>query len=206
MQTCLLTVLCLGLASSVCGQGYFVFDNHRPPLVDAPVLDAIGNRLSGPEYLARLYVGPAPDSLQPVVRHLGDPNPLAIQPFRSGIAAGYIVPEGVRAENVAGGTLVWVQMRAWDASLGGTYEQAVQAGLGGYGESNLFETRAGVVEGAGTRFEFLVGLESFSLRTVIPEPSALSLLLLAAPVLWLANRQRIKSDPAGDKSQQRPQR
>jgi hypothetical protein len=145
------------------------------------VFDAVGNRLSGSEYLASLYVGPTSDSLQPVVRATGR-DEVSIRPFRLGVAAGYIVGESVEASNVDGGTLVWVQMRAWDASLGGTYEQAVQAGLGGYGESGLFEARAGLVEGAGTRYEFLVGLESFSLRAVIPEPGALSLLLLAAPV------------------------
>ena len=97
-------------------------------------------------------------------------------------------------------------MRAWDASLGGTYEEAVRTGLGGYGESDLFEALAGAPTGAGTEYAFLVGLESFSLRPVIPEPGTLSLLLLAAPVLWFANRQRIKPGPAGDTSRPKPQR
>jgi hypothetical protein len=202
MRRSILSILCLALAGPVLGQGYFAFNNRWPGLVDAPVFDALGNRLSGPDYLASLYVGPTPDSLQPVVRDTGG-YPVATQPFQTGQLAGYIVGESVAASNVAGGALVWVQMRAWDASLGGTYEEAVQAGLGGYGESGLFEARAGLVEGAGTRCEFLVGLESFSLRSVIREPSALNLLLLAAPVLWLANRQRIKPD---SHNQPKPQR
>jgi hypothetical protein len=193
MQEFILTFFALALTSSASSQGYFVFTNLRADLgVNAPVFDAAGNRLSGPAYLARLYVGPTPDSLQPVVRDAGGPNPFAIQPFRTGVAAGYIVGESVRADNVSGGSVVWIQMRASEASLGGTYEEAIQARLGGYGESNLFEAQAGFTTGAGTDYTHLAGLESFSLSPVIPEPGTLSLYLLTAPVVWLAARRRLK--------------
>jgi hypothetical protein len=200
MRRSILSFLWFALAGFVMGDGYFEFSNLVGGLVNAPVFGAAVNRLSGPEYLARLYVGPTPDSLQPVVRSRGGPNPLAIQPFRTGVAAGYIVRESVAALNVVDFSLVWVQMRAWDASLGGTYEEAVQAGLGGYGESNLFQTRAGGTTGAGDQVAFLVGLESFSLRPVIPEPGTLSLVLLAGPVVWLAARKRLKGRPTSTRT------
>ncbi|HVR36787.1 MAG TPA: PEP-CTERM sorting domain-containing protein, partial [Methylomirabilota bacterium] len=94
----------------------------------------------------------------------------------------------VEARNVISGTLVWAQVRAWYVPLGGTYEEAQQQGLGGYGESPAFQLIAGHETGAGTIHAPLIGLESFSLRAVIPEPSTLSLLLLSLPVLWLAQR------------------
>jgi hypothetical protein len=183
-----LSVLCLfGLSSLTCGQGYLDFFNLSPLGVDAPVFDAQGNKLSGPNYLAMLYVGPTSTSLQPVFTEAT--STLAIQPF---VVLGYIDPVNVKAPNVAGGSLVWVQMVAWDARLGSTYNEARQLGLGGYGESTLFQTTSGHLTGAGIYYAPLLGLQSFSLLPEVPEPSALSLLVLSLPVLWLGERQRRK--------------
>ena len=154
------------LSSFAWGQGVFTFSNLDPPSgVNAPVFDAAGARLSGANYLAMLYVGSTPDSLQPAVNVSLAP---AVHPFRTDPAAGYIVPNNVSAQNVAGFTLVWVQMRAWDARLGASYDEARQLGLGGYGESDLFQTQAGGGTGAGVESRPLLGLQSFSLRAVVP--------------------------------------
>jgi len=174
-----LTWLCVG-------QGTFYFDNLHPAAgIDAPIFDSQGNKLSGADYLVMLYTGPTMDSLQPVVR-LSNLS-VAIQPFFTGGGAGYMVPEIGVAQNVTPGTLAWVQMRAWAARLGATYEEARQLGLGAYGESSLFQVRAGVDSGVGPIPAPLVGLQSFSLRPQVPEPSALSLLVLSLPILWFAN-------------------
>jgi len=182
-----LSVFCLfGLSTLTCGQGYFNFFNFSPLGVDAPVFDAQGNKLSGPDYLAMLYVGPTSTSLRPVLTDPG--STLAIQPF---VALGYIDPVNVKA-NVVGGTLVWVQMVAWDARLGSTYDEIRQLGVGGYGESNLFQARAGDSGGAGVYYAPLLGLQSFSLLPEVPEPSTLGLLMISLPVMWLGEQQRCK--------------
>src|SRR5712671_302311 len=109
--------VCFGLSGICWSQGYFRFSNFEPlDGLDAPVFDAQGNKLSGSNYLAMLYVAPAVDSLQPVLSD--SRGALAIQPFLTSNGSGYIVRDTVRAENVTGGTIVWAQMRAWDARLG----------------------------------------------------------------------------------------
>jgi hypothetical protein len=62
--------------------------------------------------------------------------------------------------------------------------------MGGYGESPLFFQQGGNpfdLLGAPPR---LVGLQSFSLRPEIPEPSALGLLLVGGLLLFWRNRFR----------------
>ena len=188
MRNTVLTFLFFQLLGNCSGQGFFYFNSFAPNRgIDAPVYDSQGNRLNGSNYLAMLYVGPASDSLQPVFR-LAD-HSVAIVPFEFGWVSG----GPVEADNVLAGNLVWAQMRAWDARLGATYNEAQQLGLGGYGESSLFQVRAGGNSGVGPVPSFLTGLESFSLLPVVPEPSALSLLLLALPLLCFAVRNRRQS-------------
>jgi len=76
-------------------------------------------------------------------------------------------------------------VRAWDAQLGTTYEAVAGLAIGGYGESPLFYAQGGVplitppsLPGA------LIGLQSFSLRPVVPEPSTWALLALCGTALW----------------------
>ena len=154
--------------------------NYEPANgVDAPVFDWNGNRLEGMNFLAMLYVGLTTNSLQ------GLPT---AAPFLTGIYAGYFYDLERTAPNIPVGSLSWVQVRAWDARLGQSYEDTVQSGLGGYGESNPFQVVAGGAGVPPTLPAFLVGLQSFSLRPEIPEPSAVGLLLLGTALLFLRNR------------------
>jgi hypothetical protein len=58
-------------------------------------------------------------------------------------------------------------VRAWDSRLGETFEQVLELGIGGYGESDLFRVK---VEPPGARqIHRLTGLESFSLLPMAPE-------------------------------------
>ena len=184
-QTFFALTMCF--CQSVSGQGYFVFNNFGsgPPSWFAPVFDSAGTPLEGDSYLAMLYVGPDASSLEPVTS-FGN-GQIAVVPF---VVGGFVSGGIVRAGNVGGGADVRAQMRAWYAPLGATYEEAVQAGKGGYGASSVFQTVSGFETGAGVIPLPLRGLESFSLLPVVPEPGVLSLLLLGVPVLWLAGRQR----------------
>ena len=166
-------------------QGYFFFNNIYPATgLDAPVFDAQGTPLSGGNYLAMLYVGADPGSLEPVTMFSN--QMVAIEQFT---IQGYVLGGPVVANNVGGLELVWVQMRAWDAQFGATFDEAVAMGMGGYGQSMLFQTQSGYRDTSIIPFP-LTGLESFSLLPIIPEPGVWSLVLVAIPVLWLASRHR----------------
>ena len=52
--------------------------------------------------------------------------------------AGYFQTRVVDITTVPCGDFAWLQIRAWNARLGATYEEVVSLGIGGYGESNIF--------------------------------------------------------------------
>jgi hypothetical protein len=159
------------LALAGCGlagyaQGYVAFGNRNPLYgIDAPVFDMdCQTRLAGPAYVAQLYFGDTPGSLQPV-------GP--VLPFRIGAGAGYIsgTPTPVSIPGHPELTPVWVQIRVWEAAAGPSYEAAITAG-GKYGYSNPVE----VILGTGTGPPaVMVGLQSFCL---VPEPGPGVLLAL----------------------------
>ena len=157
-------------------QANFLFRNlEAVGEVNAPVFDADGVPLAGADYRAELWGGPVPDSLAPLVLlDLG--NQRLIKSFLSG---GYVDPiDGglLVVPNVPPSGWAWLEMRAWDARLGATYEEASSLGLGGYGESPLFYAQGGTPFSQFPIPGTLIGLQSFSLRPVIPEPSVWALL------------------------------
>jgi hypothetical protein len=98
------------------GQATFYFNNRTP--ADAPVRDFHGTRLSGAAYLAQLYAGPPGEALLPCG---------TARPFQTGAMAGYVSPECITVPGVAESGYAYVEMRAWRASDGATYEQALAA-------------------------------------------------------------------------------
>ena len=84
-----------------------------------------------------------------------------------------------------------MQVRAWDARLGPTYEQVAALGLGGYGESPTF-----FAQGSNPFADPpqppapLIGLQSFRLRPIIPEPTSWVLLTLVGMTLLWAKKRR----------------
>ena len=179
------TWLCLVLSESAFSQATFVFRNWAPSLgVDAPVFDGDGNPLFGANYVAVLYGGPTRDSLS--IAQIGNfdmpPESFVYTPS-SGEHGYFFRPDFVEIRNVACAGYAWLQVRAWDARLGSTYDEVAQLGLGGFGESDLFYARGG--DGCsvtGLPPQQLIGLQSFSL---VPEPSTWALLSLGAGfVLW----------------------
>lgn len=168
-------------AGNLLAQGTFAFSNGSQG-IDAPVLDSTGIRLAGPNYRAELYGSTVPDSLAPALSYFSQQR-IAL-PFMDGIYAGYfLTPDGVVIPGVPGLGWAWLQVRAWDARLGSSYEQVAALGVGGYGESSVFYAQGGdpVIP---VPPRPLIGLESFTLRPVIPEPSTLALLALGGTALW----------------------
>ncbi len=87
-----------------------------------------------------------------------------------------------------GGDFAWLQVRAWNTSLGSTYEQVAALGLGGYGESSLL-----YLQGGNPNAEppigphLLIGLQPFSLRS-IPEPTVWQLCVIGFSALLFFRR------------------
>lgn len=158
--------------------------------VDAPVFDAQGVALAGNNYLAELYGGVTQDSLTPAV--ISEGHVRVMQPFLTG---GYFIGTSVQIDAAPGGGWAWLQVRAWDARLGATYEDVEALDVGGYGESRLFYAQGGSQLGLPTLPGPLIGLESFSLRAVVPEPATGALLAWGGLGLWWAARRRPSSAP-----------
>jgi len=182
-----LTAFSLLLTQVLFGQGHFSPRNFEPPFVNAPVLDAQGVPLPGTNYLAEIWGAATPDSLTPLVQILYG-NSREIIPFFGG---GYFYGSGAGLLSVT--TIpprgwAWLQVRAWDSRLGATYEEVFARGIGGYGESPRFYAQSGDPFDQFPVAAPLTGLQSFSLRPVVPEPSAALLLLLGLPWLFFRSR------------------
>ena len=173
----------LSITNSSLGQSTFGFVNHIDGILDAPVFDSNGNRLAGSDYVAMLYGGLTTTSLSRANWGIQVMPPVPFT-YRSDLGGGYFGLIGyVEIEGVPGGSTVWLQVRAWDSRLGATYEDVVALGIGGYGESNLFQKQGGGAGVTPSPPEPMIGLQSFSLLPVIPEPSSTALLLLGLPLL-----------------------
>jgi len=157
-------VINLSVSGMALGQSTFEFYNLVPTSgVDAPVFDAQGVPLAGTNYLAELYGGPAPDSLAPAI-HFGSRVRI---PFFTGTDAGYFYGGDVAIPSVPPGFSAWLQVRAWDARWGATYEEVLTRGLGRYGESALFYAQGGGASPNGDLPGALIGLQSFRLRALM---------------------------------------
>src|SRR2546428_2430157 len=132
------TILSLVASSVVCaianGQGTVYLRNKidgQVGAVDAPFFNEDGIGLDGSNYLAQLYAWKTGDGFVPV----GGPVPFATN--------GYFFGGAVLVPFVYGCNPLWVQVRAWAAQGGTTFEQA-SAGGGWTGVSGvLFVTHAG---------------------------------------------------------------
>jgi hypothetical protein len=167
-------------ATAALSQGVLNFANLGGQ-VDAPIYDIDGTtRLAGPGFLAGLYAAPVGQSLAPVGA------PVA---FLTAFP-GYFLGGATQVPGVPAGGSAVVQVVAWRASDGPTYALANHPG-GHVGGSGLLDvTLAGGTQSP----SFLIGLQSFSLHEVVPEPSVLALGLLAgcAAILCRGPRRRAR--------------
>jgi hypothetical protein len=179
-------------ASSIFGQASFHLQNRDDAYgINAPVFDSAGVPLAGSNYLAELWGGITADSLMPAILFVGSFDRRLMVPFATG---GYFFSSSsfLSVTSVPPRGSAWLQVRAWDSRLGATYEDAVAAGLGGYGESPLFYAQGGdPIPPSGTLAAPLIGLQSFSLRP-IPEPSTWGLLVVGGMSIVFVMRRRCR--------------
>ena len=189
----LLRLLALASLSTAVGgqcQGTFWLRNYvvlagvEAPVVDAPVYDAQGGLLNDPNYRVALYGGLDISSLRPAV------NFNSVNPYRVPVQNGYF--NGTSTTLVVGDTTpdlwTWVQVRAWDTTLGASYEDVVSRNIGGYGQSSILYCQ-GTLGPFDPLPQFpapLIGLTSFSVSPVVPEPGASALLALGGVVFGSA--------------------
>ena len=119
---------------------------------NAPIFDVDGvTPLAGSNFLYHVYAGRTAEFLRP----LGAPSP-----FLTGGNAGYIRGYSRVVPDVPANQTAYVQVRAWEAAAGATYEEARAAG-GKFGFSEIEPT---ITSTFGRR----VPMESFSLRAGEP--------------------------------------
>ncbi len=151
----------LVVTDTVAGGGQIRFANQSFDTygtnVDAPVLDIDSSTpLNGSNYVAQLYAGCSLGLLRPA----GQPSA-----FKGGFSAGYFYPQVVALPTVPPGSNAIVQVRAWDARMGSSYEEARAMGAR-FGKSGLLT----VVAGGGLMLPAtLDGLQSFSLQAGMPQ-------------------------------------
>ena len=135
-----------------------------------------------------IYGGTSVERLMPV--YTGSREVMKDVGLMTGAQAGYFrhldYVQSPRFDSVGHS---WLQVRAWDSTLGSSYEEVVARGLGGYGQSAAF-IAWGTVDSdiLGVPLP-MVGLKSFSIAPVVPEPSTWALLVLGTgALLWRGRR------------------
>jgi len=166
--------------------------------VGGKIFDSEGTPLSGPRYNAELWGnGTDPSSLTPAFEYNAyNRNGRLVQvfaPFGTGSKAGYFrdpTYTGLGVFNPDVGDECWLQVRAWDTTLGETYEEVAAKNIGGYGESPIFKTRGALPDAPNPVPPApLFGLQSFQLRPIVPEPGTAALLVLGLAGLgWVWRR------------------
>lgn len=178
MKRLLLVAACIVATVGALAQGTVNFANKVAAAgIDAPVLNVDGTKLAGADYLAQLYAGTTAGSLSAV----GSAIPFKVNGYFSGGAT--VIP------GIAGGATAILQVRAWAAAGGATYELALAAG-GAAGMSAEFGVALGnPAAEPPTVPADLKGLVGFKLAGgPIPEPTTIALGALAAGALLLFRR------------------
>lgn len=166
---------------SVFGQGIVNFANIGD--ADFPVYFTDGVTRLGPSYSAQLYYASG------VVVESSALTPLAgsTAPFlqMSGNNTGYFMG-GEKVLPFGGGTTVTLQVRVWEASRPSWETASVTPGAF-VGQSGLISLALGTSPNPPPG---MVGLSSFNLYEVVPEPSAVVLGVLAAGSLLFIRRRK----------------
>lgn len=178
----------LGLAcASAMAQGTLNFANGAAGL-QAPIKDATGAGLSGAAYMVDLFWAAGTVTEASSLAALGSPSGFSTVTAQ----AGYFFGGQRSIPGQAGGSTITVQVRAWAATAGQTWDQAYAyaaahstealVGMSGLFQVQLATTPPGTPTNLG-------GLTSFSLVPV-PEPSTLALAGLGAAALLIFRRRK----------------
>jgi hypothetical protein len=167
------------------GQGTVNFVNlsSNPPLNAPDFLNDGVTKLLGSTYTAVLFAGPNAGSL----------SLIASTPYLTGGGAGYFNGGTEGIGTVADGGTAFIQIYAYltaDGSLANAMADGASA-ANQWGSSSIFSVTSGDPSAAppGTP-AVLVGLTSFNLNSVVPEPATLALMGLGGASLLLFRRRK----------------
>jgi hypothetical protein len=174
MKTPMLGLFAALSAATLQAQGTVNFVNIQNTL-NAPVFESDGvTKLSGSTYMAELM---ASSSV------VGTYISVATTGFLTGAAAGYFNGGAQTITGIAGSATAWLQVRFWNTANGSTFLAAVNADAdNSWGQSTPFSVTLGdPTYDPPTTPAALSGLAGQTLRLnrLIPEPSALGLLVCA---------------------------
>lgn len=183
MKKLLVLTSILALTGGVLGQGTVNFINFSVnPAIDGRVTTAAGT-LAGASYWGQLFAGATADSLSAVGA------PVAFRNNAAGAATGVVSGGAVTIAGIPAGGAAFVQLRAWAAASGSSWDEASGNPVGEFGSSgiiNLASTGDPTASPPGLPAA-LVGLQPFTLE-VVPEPSTWALLALGLGALALRRR------------------
>lgn len=186
MKSTVLALTAFLAAASAYAQGTLNFTTKSGTSVDARVFYGSPTTPAGADYVGQLYAGAAGGALTAI----GAPVAFRGDPPGPAAAVGYILGAGtVVVPGVAGGSAADVQLRAWRADLGASYEAAVAAQGGAYTGSSATLRVAALGNPSSvppTPAANLVGLQGFVIP--VPEPSIAALGLLGAGLLVIRRK------------------
>ena len=214
MKTAAIVFGALGIPVLAFAQGSLNFNNYfasrdpanKLPIVNAPVYVRCGFDLKCDDnYYIAIFGGPAGAPTASLVSATWAGTNV-VKSFNTGAGAGYIKNgQNVQWLGMDPGALATVQVRAWSASLGATYEAALAAlfggtAAGGIGASETMEVTLGTPSlpaqprlGADTDPAYAIngsnpGLASFCV--ISPEPSVVALGGLGLAGAFLMRRRK----------------
>jgi hypothetical protein len=126
--------------------------------LDVPFFDELNRRLEGSNYVAQLYAGNEVALLAPV----GKPVPFSTN--------GYSFGGSVDVHTRFDGGSTWVQVRAWEAAGGPTFEQAATVGRWTGISDPLFLPGTGGGTGIPTVPPYLIGLRYPGQPIIVRQP------------------------------------
>lgn len=192
MKRIALFLTAMAMSVTAYSQGTLVFANGATSLITTNSLAGqTGNIQGAGQYRFALYIGAAGStSNQLVIIAPSTTNGPIAGRFSGGSA--YVLPSGYPGGDQAGAVPITLQVRAWSAVAGSTYEQALESALPGVyaGASQMATlTPGGGLVAAAAIFGTSPLLGGFELRPV-PEPSTIALGLLGLLGVYFIRRRK----------------
>lgn len=184
MKKLILTVALVASCAAAFAQGTLTFANAGPGCVFKIFDSDTTTALAGNGFMADLYWAAGTVANSSSLTALGAPAP-----FNSGAQAGYFTGGQRSIPGVAGGSVITVQVRAWNTG-GGNFATWAAAATGGgsIGESALAQVTLGTPPGTPP---YMTGLNGATFHlSPIPEPSTLALAGLGLAGMLVFRRRR----------------
>lgn len=180
MKKILIAICMLAMVGPAFAQGSVNFLNYNTANgVNGRVrLDTLSGAYIGATYLGQIFAGSSAGSLAPIG------SPVAFRNNTSGVGTGIISAGELAIPGIAAGSPAFIQLRAWEAAGGATWDAASVNPAARVGQSATITVTLG---GGTLPPAYLAGLAEFAVVPV-PEPSTIALGLLGVAMLAIRRR------------------